>query len=352
MQTFTYDNKIFVVGGQNGNSDFLSDAYYSVDGVTWTQVSSFINLGVRNGASAMVYSGSMWIVGGTGPEADPMNDAWYSCGSIAVPTATNTATATATVTQTTTATVTFTATQSATPSITQTPSQTATQTCTLTAVNTPVCAGCGSPLYTFNDQTLRDTNPADLPPLDAGGAAMYTSGVASDASYALGPMEQTAPVEMCPSLFMQDSMDLEWNEYIEPEMCSGNQLMWLLYGAGSAYYTTVYLTGSGDSAQVNVMYPISISEKLTLSAGSGGMTQDGWYHIKFSWQNAEVNGAMPTPGTSNVTLAVSYLGAYTGVPAAIGTPSVGNNAIDLQGVYDVELGGPGHTEYIHAYTGT
>lgn len=66
MMIFNYQNKIFLAGGVNGAGASLNDCWSSADGgVTWTQTSaSAFAIGGLAWAGSVVYANKMWVIGG------------------------------------------------------------------------------------------------------------------------------------------------------------------------------------------------------------------------------------------------------------------------------------------------
>ncbi len=63
-----YDNKIWVMGGYtSGESSafiYYNDAWYSVDGVNWTQATDAADWPKRSGLASIVFNNKIWIMGG------------------------------------------------------------------------------------------------------------------------------------------------------------------------------------------------------------------------------------------------------------------------------------------------
>jgi hypothetical protein len=87
-----YDNKMWVIGGTNGigcprNGQYFNDVWYSSDGVTWTQATGAAPFSGRAGHTSVVYDNKMWIIGGTNDfygcgGGNFYNDAWYTTDGI------------------------------------------------------------------------------------------------------------------------------------------------------------------------------------------------------------------------------------------------------------------------------
>jgi hypothetical protein len=68
-----YDNLMWVVGGIGTGGD-LNDAWYSSDGVHWTQAASRAAFTARNNLSSVVFNNELMILGGWDPTN--FNDVW------------------------------------------------------------------------------------------------------------------------------------------------------------------------------------------------------------------------------------------------------------------------------------
>jgi len=73
-------NRMWVVAGNDGFAD-KNDVWYSEDGVNWTQSTPAASFSKRRFLSAAVTDSTMWVFGGLAvlnSVPTPMNDAWYS----------------------------------------------------------------------------------------------------------------------------------------------------------------------------------------------------------------------------------------------------------------------------------
>jgi len=59
----TYDNKIWIMGGNDGNN-YFSDIWCSEDGINWTCVAESTDIGKISNMVMLVYNNKMWIMGG------------------------------------------------------------------------------------------------------------------------------------------------------------------------------------------------------------------------------------------------------------------------------------------------
>lgn len=79
-----YNNKIWVIGGWNGAA--FSDVWSTSDGVNWTRATNSAPFGPRAEHRSVVFGGKMWLVGGHaygGIGIDAFNDAWWSTDGVA-----------------------------------------------------------------------------------------------------------------------------------------------------------------------------------------------------------------------------------------------------------------------------
>ena len=73
---WTFDNKMWIGGGQLLSGSLLSDVWYSEDGVTWVEATSAAQWSARSGACAWTFDNKMWIGGGS--TGSNQHDVWYS----------------------------------------------------------------------------------------------------------------------------------------------------------------------------------------------------------------------------------------------------------------------------------
>ena len=78
-----FQNKIWVLGGQDANGNLLNDVWSSSDGVNWTQETASASWSPRASSTAVVFDGKIWIMGGSLIPNSPnwtgkANDVWYS----------------------------------------------------------------------------------------------------------------------------------------------------------------------------------------------------------------------------------------------------------------------------------
>jgi hypothetical protein len=83
-RALVFDGKLWIFGGEReGYQDYMNDVWYSEDGATWHLATDAAPWVARKGHSALVYDGKMWIMGGTFHtiwiSQDPyLSDVWYS----------------------------------------------------------------------------------------------------------------------------------------------------------------------------------------------------------------------------------------------------------------------------------
>jgi Domain of unknown function (DUF6242)/Galactose oxidase, central domain len=58
-----FNNKFYMIGGQDPNGNVLKDVWSSTDGLTWTQVSNGA-FSARQKASVVAYNNQLWMIGG------------------------------------------------------------------------------------------------------------------------------------------------------------------------------------------------------------------------------------------------------------------------------------------------
>lgn len=86
-----YDNKLWLMGGLNGNSFVIdegiveywkaphfNDVWSSDDGVNWDLITEDAPWGKRRSTTAIAFLDRIWLMGGWGPKIGLRNDIWYS----------------------------------------------------------------------------------------------------------------------------------------------------------------------------------------------------------------------------------------------------------------------------------
>ena len=72
-----FDNKIWVIGGLDASNNYLNDVWYSSDGTNWTQATASAPWAKRGYFEATVFNDKIWITGGQNASGR-LNDVWYS----------------------------------------------------------------------------------------------------------------------------------------------------------------------------------------------------------------------------------------------------------------------------------
>jgi hypothetical protein len=72
-----FDNKIWVLGGYDGDYSYMDDIWYSIDGVNWTCATGSAGWSSRFGHTSVVVDDKIWLLGGQSGSGDK-NDIWYS----------------------------------------------------------------------------------------------------------------------------------------------------------------------------------------------------------------------------------------------------------------------------------
>lgn len=75
-----FDNKIWVLGGKEGNV-MMNDVWYSSNGVNWTRATEHAEFAPRYSHATLVYDNKMWIIGGENLP-NVLDDVWYSSNGI------------------------------------------------------------------------------------------------------------------------------------------------------------------------------------------------------------------------------------------------------------------------------
>ena len=76
-QTVVFKNRMWVLGGFEGNNNSLNDVWYSSNGKSWAMATASAGWGARSGHRALVFKNRMWVLGGFEGD-DPKNDVWDS----------------------------------------------------------------------------------------------------------------------------------------------------------------------------------------------------------------------------------------------------------------------------------
>lgn len=80
-----FDNKMWILGGNSGGSPNIMDneVWYSTDGITWTEVppQTTSRWAARADHTALVYNNWLWVMGGNG-NVEVQFDVWYSTDGI------------------------------------------------------------------------------------------------------------------------------------------------------------------------------------------------------------------------------------------------------------------------------
>lgn len=79
-----YNNELWVLGGADNSDNNLNDVWHSSDGISWTRATAAADWSPRRAAGAVVFGGKMWIFGGwdAGGPATRYDDVWYSTNGI------------------------------------------------------------------------------------------------------------------------------------------------------------------------------------------------------------------------------------------------------------------------------
>ncbi|MBN2464015.1 hypothetical protein JXD38_00110 [candidate division WOR-3 bacterium] len=76
-----FDNKMWIMGG-HGHSGLANDVWYSADGVDWVQATDSAPWTKRMGHISVVFDNKMWVMGGLTGDMSPypgyLTDVWYS----------------------------------------------------------------------------------------------------------------------------------------------------------------------------------------------------------------------------------------------------------------------------------
>jgi leucine-zipper-like transcriptional regulator 1 len=75
-----FRDKLWIIGGAWGDDHMYGDVWYSDDGIIWTRATPRAEFGPRTQHSSVVFHNRLWIIGGyrTVTSSQPLQDAWYS----------------------------------------------------------------------------------------------------------------------------------------------------------------------------------------------------------------------------------------------------------------------------------
>ena len=83
--SLTFDNKIWVIGGQADDFSFFGDVWYSSNGIVWNVATAEAAFSARAGHAALVHefdsTSKMWVIGGNS-DSGKLSDVWYSTNGI------------------------------------------------------------------------------------------------------------------------------------------------------------------------------------------------------------------------------------------------------------------------------
>ncbi|NUM36764.1 MAG: hypothetical protein HUU50_19650 [Candidatus Brocadiae bacterium] len=73
-----FDDKIWIIGGDDTNGSYLNDVWSSSDGINWTQVTAHASWPARQQHTSVLFDDKIWIIGGSDGVTTRLNDVWYS----------------------------------------------------------------------------------------------------------------------------------------------------------------------------------------------------------------------------------------------------------------------------------
>ncbi|MFA5744806.1 MAG: serine hydrolase [Candidatus Paceibacterota bacterium] len=79
MSVIEFHGKLWMIGGYSPKDGLQSDIWQSDDGITWTKVVSHAAFVPREGQTVEVFNDKLWIIGGVSYDKhEALNDVWYS----------------------------------------------------------------------------------------------------------------------------------------------------------------------------------------------------------------------------------------------------------------------------------
>ena len=79
-QALAFNGKLWLIGGEDSQQDYLNDVWTSTDGISWTQQTTDSVFSARYGDQALVFDDKLWVIGGR--DRDQLNDVWSSADGI------------------------------------------------------------------------------------------------------------------------------------------------------------------------------------------------------------------------------------------------------------------------------
>lgn len=73
-RSVVYSNRMWTIGGRDNRKDVWS----SPDGVNWTEATAEAAFSVRSDHGCVVFNNKMWVIGGASTGGTPKNDVWWS----------------------------------------------------------------------------------------------------------------------------------------------------------------------------------------------------------------------------------------------------------------------------------
>jgi hypothetical protein len=70
--------KMWVIGGGDGNGMYFNDVWYSANGADWTQATPSAAFSPRAYHTSVVFDNKMWVIGGVEIDGTYLTDVWYS----------------------------------------------------------------------------------------------------------------------------------------------------------------------------------------------------------------------------------------------------------------------------------
>jgi N-acetylneuraminic acid mutarotase len=77
-----FQDKIWVIGGDDSEDNTTNDVWSSADGTSWTKITSKNLWPARTSHQAVVFDNKIWIMGGISPAGEELNDVWSSADGV------------------------------------------------------------------------------------------------------------------------------------------------------------------------------------------------------------------------------------------------------------------------------
>ncbi|MDP5228891.1 MAG: hypothetical protein NWQ38_00755 [Cellulophaga sp.] len=78
LSSVSFNNRLWIIGGQDGNFNWKNDVWSSSDGISWTEATSAAPFTPRGNVKTLVFDNKLWVIGGNDDDTNLKNDIWYT----------------------------------------------------------------------------------------------------------------------------------------------------------------------------------------------------------------------------------------------------------------------------------